>query len=157
MNPMRTGALMLLIACGALAGASSAQGRIMTVTRQVAQFSQAEHALADALRKNDAAATDHLLAADFELRDGASPNQPTPRAQWITVAHPEANAEQMAVHDYGDTVVVSFVSRTDKPAGAAYVVDVWRKQGADWQLAVRYQTSLGATKTKRDTKPTGRN
>ena len=158
MKPMRTFAPILLVACCALLiGPSSAQGRIMTVTRQVAQFSQAEHALSDALRNADAAATDHLLAADFELRDGASPNQPTPRAQWIAATHPDAALEQMAVHDYGEVAVVSFVNRSDKPASAAYVVDVWRKQGTDWQLAVRYQAALQAGKVKRDTKPTGKN
>ena len=157
MSPIRTCALVLLTACCTLAGPSFAQGRVMTVTRQVAQFSQAEHALADALRNADVAATDHLLAADFELRDGASPNQPTPRAQWIAAAHPDAAVEQMAVHDYGDVVVVSFVNRTDKPASARYVVDVWRRQGSDWQLAVRYQTALGATKAARPIKPSGKN
>jgi hypothetical protein len=154
--------LTLAMALGSFTATSSAQtppgGRIMTMTRQVAEFSQKEHALADALHKADHASTDRLIAADFELRDSSALNQPTPRAQWIASAHPDAAAEQMAAHDYGDVVVVSFINRADKPASAAFVVDVWHKQGADWQLAVRYQSPLlSARKMRRgDIAPTGK-
>lgn len=154
--------MALAIALGASITTSHAQsppgGRIMTVTRQVAQFSQQEHALADALHKADHATTDRLLAADFELRDSSAPNQPTPHAQWIASAHADATVEQMAVHDYGDVAVVSFVSRVDKPASVAFVVDVWHKQDTDWQLAVRYQSSMSARKMRSgDIRPTGKN
>ena len=163
MNIFRNCACMTLaMAFGASITTSSAQtppgGRIMTVTRQVAQFSQQEHALADALHNADHATTDRLLAADFELRDSATPNQPTPREQWIAATHPDAAAEQMAVHDYGDVAVVSYVSRADKPASAAFVVDVWHRQGTDWQLTVRYQSQISARKMRHgDIRPTGKN
>ena len=163
MNAFRICACVTLaMAIGSFATASFAQtpagGRVMTVTRQVAEFSQHENALADALRKADHATTERMLAADFEVRDSASPNQPTPRAQWIASAHPDTAAEQMAVHDYGDVAVVSFVNRADKPASAAFVVDVWHKQGTDWQLAVRYQSQINARKMRSGAiRPTGKN
>lgn len=154
--------LTIAVAIGAFASASSAQtppgGRIMTVTRQVAQFSQQELALADALHSADQPTTDRLLAADFEVRDSSAPGQPTPRAQWIASKHSDAVAEQMAVHDYGDVALVSFVNRTYKPASAAFVVDVWHKLGADWQLAVRYQSQISARKLRGGSiRPTGKN
>ena len=128
------------------------------MTRQVAEFSQHERALAEALHNADRATSDHMLMADFELRDSAMPNQPTPRAQWLASAHPDTAAEQMAVHDYGDVAVVSFVNRADKPASAAFVVDVWHKQGTDWQLAVRYQSQINARKMRSGAiRPTGKN
>jgi hypothetical protein len=163
MNALRMCAcISLTMALGSLATSSFAQtppgGRIMTVTRQVAEFSQHENALADALHKADHTAADRLLAADFEVRDSASPNQPTPRAQWMASAHPDTATEQMSVHDYGNVAVVSYVSRVDKPASAAFVVDIWHKQGTDWQLAVRYQSQISARKMHGgDIRPTGKN
>ncbi len=158
-------AACLALSVWALASAAGAAteapagARIASVTRQVQAFSQREHALADALRKSDRAALDHLVAIDFEQRDGAAPLQPVPREQWLA-ANSGAAPEQMAVHDYGETAVVSFVSnsRTAKAPAAAFVVDVWRKKGEDWQLAVRYQ-SLAVTNAKADgdIKPTGKN
>ncbi len=151
-------ALALALAlCATPVPAQPPGAKIVNMTRPVAQFSQAEAVLADALRKTDSAATDRMLAADFEMRDGAAPNEPIPRAQWLASKHPDASAEQMAVHEYGDVAVVSFVNRSEKPAGATYVVDVWQRQGADWKLAVRYQSALDAGKSRRDTKPTGKN
>jgi hypothetical protein len=47
----------------------------------------------------------------------------------------------MAVHDLGETAVVSF-TRGNR-GGALFVVDVWRKQGSDWRLAVRYASPAG--------------
>lgn len=162
MTIIRTCASLVLAALlGTLAMPSTAQpagGRIMTVTRQVAEFSQHEHALADALRTVDHASIDHLLSADFELRDGAMATQPLPRAQWIAGKHADDAVEQMAVHDYGNVVVVSFVNRATKPARTTFVVDVWQKQGEDWKLAVRYQSQLASGKPRSgDIKPTGKN
>ena len=154
--------LILIAALGPLTAVSSAQtppgGRIMTVTRQVAEFSQREGALADAMRKADRAATDRLLAPDFELRDSSTASQPMPRAQWIAAKHIDDASEQMAVHDYGTVATVSYLVRASRPSRAMFVVDVWQKQGEDWKLAVRYQSQLPAGRMRSgDTPPTGRN
>lgn len=132
---------------------------VLTMTRPVHDFSQREATLAEALRKSDRASIDRLLAQDFELRNGSAAAQPVPRAQWIDT-HPGFAADQMAVHDYGDIAVASFVNNATgaKSKSAAFVVDVWRKQGADWQLAVRYQSQLGIqTAPAGDIKPSGKN
>lgn len=130
---------------------------VLTMTRPVHIFSEHEGMLADALRKSDRAGIDRLLAQDFELREGSAPVQPVPRAKWIDL-HPGFAADQMAVHDYGDIAVVSFVNSADGAMSAAFVVDVWQKQGEDWRLAVRYQTQLAARKAPvGDVKPSGKN
>jgi hypothetical protein len=48
----------------------------------------------------------------------------------------------MAVHDFGAVAVASFTQGA--PRGPMLVVDVWRAQGADWKLAVRYASPAGS-------------
>ena len=43
----------------------------------------------------------------------------------------------MAVHDLGETALVSFLQGPDTTA-SFFVVDAWRRVGGDWKLAVRY-------------------
>ena len=137
---------------------ANAPHRVQVMTRQVLAFSQREQALAEALGKSDRAVIDRLLSPDFEMRDGAAAVQPVPRAQWISSRNNSA-PEQMAVHDYGDVAVVSFVNNVigSKSASTAFVVDVWQKHGEDWQLAVRYQSQLGKQAPAGDIKPSGKN
>jgi hypothetical protein len=154
-------AVAALVAAGVSAnpGQANAPMRIQVMTRQVQAFAQREQALTDALGKSDRAATDRLLSADFEMRDGAAAVQPVPRAQWIS-ARPSGSLDQIAVHDYGNVAVVSFINNTtrSKSTRAAFVVDVWQKHGEDWQLSVRYQSQLGARNLPvNDIKPNGKN
>jgi hypothetical protein len=160
-------ALVILMVAGLAAASLSATPRspanaphrVQVMTRQVLAFSQREQALADALGKSDHAATDRLLSADFEMRDGATAVQPVPRALWIS-SRSSGMPEQMAVHDYGDVAVVSFVNNVtgSKAKSAAFVVDIWQKHGEDWQLAVRYQSQLDARSAPAgDIRPTGKN
>ncbi|HEX7112643.1 MAG TPA: nuclear transport factor 2 family protein [Mizugakiibacter sp.] len=124
--------------------------RIPTISRAVMQFAGLERELAEAVRAHDAARLRLLLAEDFEQRDANAPDQPTPRAEWLAHLPPtfaDAAQQRFAVHDYGDTAVVSFTltlptndsRREVMPAD--FVVDIWRKSGERWQLAARY---LGA-------------
>ena len=57
------------------------------------------------------AALEKMLTDDFELRTGASPGNPTPRAEWTRQALAKtdrsARIEQMAVHDLGSHAIVS--------------------------------------------------
>jgi hypothetical protein len=48
----------------------------------------------------------------------------------------------MAVHDLPDTMVVSFLLPAER-ATSLFVVDVWRRAGADWKLAIRYIAPAG--------------
>jgi hypothetical protein len=55
---------------------------------------------------------------------------------------PGGEVRGMAVHDYAAVAIASFTQ--DGPAGTLFVVDVWRQQGSDWKLAVRYSSPAGA-------------
>ncbi|MEN6540283.1 MAG: nuclear transport factor 2 family protein [Mizugakiibacter sp.] len=149
----RSAALAALLACATVAAPDAGPGpqRIPTVSRAAMLFAGFERDLGDALRTRDAARLKRLLAEDFEQRDARAPDTPTPRADWLAHLPPalaDAEQERFAVHDYGDTAVVSFAlvpQATDKNAAAPYfVVDVWRKAGEYWQLAVRYIGADGA-------------
>lgn len=122
----------------------AASGRIPTVTRLVKAFLERETALDVAAREGRVAAVDAMLADDFELRVAARPGSPTPRAEWvrrvIAKPGPPRRFEQMAVHDYGDVAVVSFMQAwtARSPGHDIATVDVWKRSGDDWKLAVRY-------------------
>ena len=139
-------------------------GKITTVSRSVSVFSQLEDSLDAALSESDGSARDKVLAADFELRQAANPGVPIPREEWLKNANHKAATQrrQMAVHDHGTLAVVSFLRSTpsdqaDQPAQLTFVVDVWKKQGDDWQLDTRYEADAGtASPTDEDVKPTGK-
>ena len=121
-------------------------GRIPTVTRLVHLFYGLENQLVDAVVKRDDKAVAQLLRDDFEMRAGARPGSPVPRADWIkeSFAEPtlESSFEQMAVHDFGSVAVVSFLwkVKTGKsgPVRDYSVVDVWSQGSGAPRLAVRY-------------------
>lgn len=137
-------------------------GKIVTVTRMTNLFWQREKELRDALRNKDDKALEKLLAADFEQRDSSQPGQPLPRAEWLKLKAPSVDSwmDQTAVHDFSDTAVVSFafdepVSGRPGKRSVRMLVDVWRKAGQDWQLAVRYQSPASVLKAV-DRKPSGK-
>lgn len=155
--PLPIVALAALLAGAAALARPPAAGapRIPTVSRAVMRFAGLERELADAVRAHDAARLKQLLAEDFEQRDANAPDVPTPRAPWLAHLPPafaDAALERFAVHDYGDTAVVSFtltLPADDSRAEAMptdFVVDVWRKAGERWQLAVRYIGAGDATR-----------
>jgi hypothetical protein len=168
----RSGSLALLFAiAGAtcfISAAADAQtadhGKIAILSRSVMVFSQLEQSLDAALSGNDQAAQEKLLAADFELRPASNPGVPMARAEWLKGDKPSANSEmsQMAVHDHGTLAIASFLRSTpsdqpDQPAKLTFVVDVWKKQGSDWQLDTRYEADAGsASATEEDVKPDGK-
>ena len=124
-----------------LAAAARVRTRAQTMTRLVRVFLDLETALFEAQHAGDRAALERLLVDDFEQRDAAAPGQPLPRAEWLVVALRDAPADveldQMAVHDRGDTAIVSFIARPEGRA-AAFIVDVWVKAAVGWQVKVRY-------------------
>jgi uncharacterized protein DUF4440 len=122
-------------------GQTTATGRVPTVSRLVMQFTEREIQLAEHLRARNAGSAGNLLTDDFELRASNQPGRPVPRADWLAQSMQSASSEsrvtQMAVHDLGETAVVSFLQGADTTPGL-FVVDVWRRVGSDWKLSVRY-------------------
>jgi hypothetical protein len=123
------------------------RGRVPTVTRLVKLFLEKEAALGAAVRNADAATLEGLLTDDFELRTGARAASPTPRADWVRellrTRDPGGDISRMAVHDYGPIAIVSFTQEA-AVGDPVFVVDVWRGQGTDWKLAVRYASPAGS-------------
>jgi hypothetical protein len=122
-------------------------GRVPTVTRLVALYLERETAVSDAIRDGNESALANLLTDDFELRAGARAAVPVPRAEWLRevlrTRDAGENIRSIAVHDYGTVAVVSFAMNA-KP-GAIFVVDVWRVQGAEPKLSVRYASPAGTS------------
>jgi hypothetical protein len=123
-------------------------GRIVTMTRGMKIFGDAEAALIRALAARDTAGIDAIVDPSFEQRNGATPADPLPHDDWIEKAAAETSTgdrfSQMAVHDHGDIVVVSFLLER-KGRGDAFVVDVWRRQSADkFLLVTRYLSAAAA-------------
>jgi len=121
-------------------------GRVPTVTRLVKLFLEKEASLGAAVRNADATALGSLLTDDFELRTGARAASPIPRADWmrevLRTRDPGGDISRMAVHDFGAIAIASFTQGA--AGGPVFVVDVWRGQGTDWKLAVRYASPVGS-------------
>jgi ketosteroid isomerase-like protein len=144
--------LMCALVCDTSASASdSSVGRVPTVTRMVQVFSQLEGDLLTSVEKRDPQVVAKLLSDDFEMRIGAMPGNPVPRAAWVqqSFAEPKSSSamEQVAVHDLGKIALVSYLwkVRVSKaaPAHDIFVVDVWRREANDWRLAIRYADPVG--------------
>jgi hypothetical protein len=129
-------AICTLLVAASAAASAQAPGRVMTMTRTAKQFGDLEIRIDDAARKHDQAALEKLLAPRFEQRDAAAPGQPLPRADFIRRLLAQSGGDgfaigDIAVHEFGKTAVVSY-------AATQFVVDVWVKNGDEYQLAVRY-------------------
>ncbi|AIY43958.1 hypothetical protein LT85_4800 [Collimonas arenae] len=143
-------ALLLAIPVFSLAQqapAPAATRTIPTVTRTVQIFSTLENELNDAVQQRNSGVVEKRLANDYELRTAGAPGRPTPRAESIAALQKAApfasEVQQMAVHEYGNLMVVSFLWSLDVPATGTiakqiFVVDTWKQVEGDWKLAVRY-------------------
>ena len=127
---------------------SGNMARTPQLTRTVKIFSELEVELINALKNNNQDTLKNLLADDFEMRQPAKPSTPIPSADWLKNSLAEAskytaNIEQMSVHDLKKTAIVNFLWTLASDNGQApllkcFVVDVWRQDGKNWQLAIRY-------------------
>ena len=135
-----------MMSLSAVASSGDGVGRIPTVTRLVRVFFEVEGRLGEAVEKRDMPAVAKLLSDDFEMRVGAMPGTPIPRAAWIqqSFAEPKSSPdmEQMAVHDFGKIAIVSFLWKLkvaeSKMVRDVFIVDTWRQEAGAWKLAVRY-------------------
>jgi ketosteroid isomerase-like protein len=121
----------------------------------------------NAVEKKDAATLKTLSTDDFEMRRAADPATPVPRDEWIANELPSYALRSfrisgMAVHMFGDdTATVSMKYWQDATVGGKsrsgnfFVVDVWRKAGDSWKLAVRYVSPVESA-TSGTRKPTGK-
>jgi len=48
------------------------------------------------------------------------------------------------VHDLGDTMAVSFLQAAGAGRQDVFIVDVWRRAGDEWKLAIRYAAPASA-------------
>lgn len=137
------------LALAFVAAPAAAQTRIPTVTRLVKQFVGLEDELAAALRSGDAAVIDRLVAEDFEQRDAARPGEPLPRVDWLQrdakAGAAFSEIEQMAVHEHGELMIVSFLRSDAGRQHSQFVVDVWKRQPDGTRLLIRYLSPAPAT------------
>lgn len=143
---------LILLGLSAALGSASVAGQAPTggrggpvPTRNVAIFTKLENALADAVQHRDAEALSRIVSDDFEIRSAPVPGVPTARdaalQAWSQLPAPASSSlGQMAVHDYGELMVVSFVSK--QGAQSFFMVDTWKHAGTDWKLAVRYAAPI---------------
>lgn len=140
-------------------GGRPTRGRVQTTTRLVSKYMQAENKLFQALQGDNRAGLEKLLAPGFEAWT-AEKTSPTPRDAWMQVFLGNLKSfriRNMAVHDYGDLAVVSFLldrsgAQNRKPmTPVLFVVDVWQHE----KLAVRYASSP-ANPAPAEDKPTGK-
>jgi ketosteroid isomerase-like protein len=144
--------LAVLVATPAFAQPVQHSANVPTVTRLVKLFSDLERGLAEKALAKDVSALDAMLDPSFEMRVGSAPGMPVPRDAWIRQAragsHETPRIEQMAVHDFGDLAVVSFLERAGGAAKGRFVVDCWKRNGDAWKLAVRYVSDASAQDVK---------
>jgi hypothetical protein len=114
----------------------------------VVLFTQQELQLVERIKARDASGVGALLTDDFELRASSQPGQPVPRADWIDQSlkspAPAEAPRDMAVHDLGNAALVSFQQPSGSAKSSIFVVDLWRRLGDDWKLAVRYAAPAGS-------------
>jgi ketosteroid isomerase-like protein len=149
--------LLILLGLSASLGSALAAGQAPTggrggavPTRNVAIFTKLENEWNDALRRHDAEALARIVSEDFEIRSAAAPGVPTARDEalqaWAQLPALQSSIGQMAVHEYGELMVVSFVWKLGeaegRPAQSFFVVDTWKRAGNDWKAAVRYASPI---------------
>lgn len=158
-STMRRWILLLTFACcaaTAVAQPAAPSSRIPTVTRLVKLFSELEASLVNKAHEPGTTALDALLDPAFEIRAAGQPGTPIPRDEAIRElrASPRnGRIDQMAVHDLGDVALVSFREVAARSKNNRFIVDCWKRDGADWKLLVRYAS--GATSVAASRLPGG--
>lgn len=142
-------------------GGGASGVRIQSPTRTVTKYTQLETNLFQSLQENNRTALENMLAPDFEAW-AAEKTSPTPRDAWMQVFLGNLKSfwiRNIAVHDYRDVSVVSFLlersgTQNGKPmTPVLFVVDVWQNNSD--KLAVRYASSP-ANPAPHEGKPTGK-
>lgn len=141
--------LLCMFSLAALAAPISEEvARVPTVTRLVKAFAELETGIITAFKQKNRAQLKQLIDQDFEMQVASQPTDPVPASEWIKASMAEASAysydfSQMSVHDLGQAAIVSFIwnssdTAQQNPSADISIVDVWKKEGAGWKLAIRY-------------------
>ena len=121
------------------------------------EFRQLEQQLCDAILHKDAKILDSLVGPDYTLRVADIPQSSLPRAIWMDNTLNKRKAESCEQRFHAgrkladDIGVVSLIwaqrATTDGRDISAdfYVVDFWKRTGADWQIIARYSSPVGKT------------
>ena len=124
--------------------------RVVTMTRFVKIFNDHEYDLIDAVRAGDKGNLDRLVSAEFEQRNAATPAVPVPRDDWLQAnelkAPGQALVTELAVHERGELAIASFKLKLKD--SDLFIVDVWRRKGADaFELVTRYASPIAGSGT----------
>jgi ketosteroid isomerase-like protein len=145
-------ALLTMFGSAMAAGQATPSGRggaVVTPTRNILIFTKLENDWFDAVQRHDMDAVGRYVTDDFEIRSAQAPGVPTARnealRQWAGMPATPSKIRQMAVHEYGDLMLVSFLWTLGDGAAAQsfFVVDTWKRVGTDWRVAVRYAAPVG--------------
>ena len=126
--------------------------RIPTVTRLVKSFTQLEFDIITAFKQNDQTKLARLIDQNFELQVASKSADPVPLSVWLKTSVAEGSLYKyditnMAVHDFGQSAIVSFAwnpfaDGKNNTSPEIFIVDVWKKDGADWKLAIRFAEAV---------------
>jgi Domain of unknown function (DUF4440) len=123
--------------------------------KRTEELRQLEQQFCDAILHKDAKILDHLVGPEFTLRVADIPQSSLPRAIWmdntLNRRKPESceqnyHAGRKLADDVG---VVSLIWAQRATADGRdisadfYVVDFWKRSGADWQIIARYSSPVG--------------
>jgi hypothetical protein len=114
-----------------------------TLTRSASKYQALELTLIQALQSRSDSQLNTILASDFEVWS-AEISGPISRADWQKAAFASrgqpTRIRSLAVREFGDTAIVSFLLQGDSSRGSAtptlFIVDVWT--GSTSKLNVRY-------------------
>jgi uncharacterized protein DUF4440 len=119
------------------------------------EIRQLEQQFCDAILHKDAKILDHLVGPEFTLRVADVPQSSLPRAIWMdnTLNRRKAESCEQRYHAgrklADDIGVVSLIWSQRATAEGRdisadfYVVDFWKRSGADWQIIARYSSPVG--------------
>ena len=151
-NPLAV-ALMTLLALPAYAS-DTAKRTPPLATRASQLINSLEINLVEAVQQHNLEAVKKILAEDFELRSATSGADPIPRDEAIKRAFASpafpSRIDQLATHEYGDVVIVSFwwklgVPKNGMLAQQVFVVDTWKQNDGNWQMVARYAAPVAST------------
>jgi ketosteroid isomerase-like protein len=142
--------------------------RIITATKQVTMFNGIERQMLQAVQKKDKAALQAMLTEDCSIY--LPDADPLDGEDWVdSVMNKDFVLKnfvvrQMTVSDLGNAAVVSYdriqesTYKGQNDGGEFYVVDLWKKDGANWKLSDRYVSKVSSTPymPKGPIKPTGK-
>ncbi len=142
----------------------------MTTTRLVAEFSDFEARLANAIERRDEAALGRLLSDEFEQWTPAPPGDPIAREDWLHTVLTSFRLDsfqirQMAVRPLEKWALVSFVLSRKAVcdgrdcSGDLFIVDLWEQHAGAPLLLERYESPVSGLlpkPPKSPPRPTGK-